>query len=487
MLKEVRMKPDITQELGQIAAPQKKKPSGLWQAVKRLMMVLDVGDNDVKDKGSLFSVLGRRPEADEDEVIHSPNHGFFAFSAILCFSVIIWMNIGTLDIVSMTQGEVIPSTQLKTIQHLEGGIVLEISVEEGEVVKKGQPLVVLDKTLSNADVGELVVRLDALTIDLVRLGAEAKSDSDLVFSDELKSKAPHNVKQATNLFNARKNAQKSKVSSQNHLITRRINEIDEISARLEKERAAVFLHKEQIAISEQLLLDGLSNRYEHLELLQKANELSGGIKEDEAALRTARAALDGAKAELSNISDSYLEQVMTDLDETQLEYNELFERLKKFEDNLRRTVLRAPVDGIVKTIYVATVGGIIKAGDNVVDIVPGEDRLVIEAKLPTQDIGYIEIGQDVDVKLASADAARFGGLQGLVTQISPDTLVSDDGVPYYKVRVETDKSYFESGAQRYHLFPGMQVMANIKTGDRTIFQYLFDPMLRGMDDALQER
>jgi membrane fusion protein, adhesin transport system len=481
------MEPETTggkMELGSIAAPasapseKKASPSKKSKASN---------NNLAKNKGSIFSILGRRPESVGEEVRPARTHGFFVFSAVLCIAFIIWLNIGTLDIVSMTQGEVIPSTQVKTIQHLEGGIVLEISVQEGEMVKKGQALVVLDNTLSNADVAELDVRLDALSINLVRLAAEADSKEFLVFDDELKSKSPRLASQATDLFNARKKSQQSKILSQDHLLDRRVNEIEEISARLGMEKTALSLQNEQIAIGEQLLADGLSNRYEHLDLLKKGNELRGGIKEDEAALRTANAALEGAKSELANIKDAYREEVMTELDDTRLEYNELFERLKKYQDSLRRTVLRSPVDGIIKTLYVATLGGVIKAGDNVVDIVPGEDRLVIEAKLPTQDIGYIEIGQEVDVKLASADAARFGSLVGEVTQISPDSLVSDDGVPYYKVRVETDKSFFERGDQRYQLFPGMQVMANIKTGGRTVFQYLFDPMMRGMGDALQER
>ena len=249
----------------------------------------------------------------------------------------------------------------------------------------------------------------------------------------------------------------------------------------------MVLQDEQISISETLLKGEMASRYEHLDLLKKSNELKGLIKRDVAALRSARAALGEAKAQLTNIHNTYLEKVRGELDQKQLEYNELTERLKKFEDSLRRTVLRSPVDGIIKTLHVTTIGGVIKAGDKVVDIVPGEDRLVIEAKLPTQDIGYIQIGQTADVKLASADAPRFGSLNGVVTKISPDTLISDDGVPYYKVRVTTDRSFFERGEQRYQLFPGMQVMANIKTGKRTVFQYLFDPVMRGMGDALQER
>ena len=454
----------------------------------RMGDIVVADQQETEDRGSSFSILGRRPESAQEMInFDLSKRPLFIACATLCIAFIVWLNIGTLDIVSMTQGEVIPSSQVKSIQHLEGGIILEILVQEGQVVEKGLPLVVLEKTVFGADVAELRVRLGALAVELVRLEAESSGKKKLQFDEKLVVKDPELVRQALKRFDAIIKTQASKISIQRHLNQKRKYEIEEITARIENNKAALVLQDEQISISETLLKGEMASRYEHLDLLKQSNELKGLIKRDVAALRSARAALGEAKAQLTNIKNAYLEEVRGELDEKQLEYNELTERLKKFEDSLRRTVLRSPVDGIIKTLHVTTIGGVIKAGDKVVDIVPGEDRLVIEAKLPTQDIGYIQIGQTADVKLASADAPRFGSLNGVVTTISPDTLITDDGVPYYKVRVTTDRSFFERGAQRYQLFPGMQVMANIKTGKRTVFQYLFDPVMRGMGDALQER
>ena len=128
-----------------------------------------------------------------------------------------------------------------------------------------------------------------------------------------------------------------------------------------------------------------------------------------------------------------------------------------------------------------------KPGEPVVDIVPKGDRLIVEAQLQTQDIGFVQAGQKVMVRLASADASRFGGLDGEVISVSPDTLLTPDGVPFYKVRIATDLAYFERGNLKYSLFPGMQVIANIHTGTRTIFQYFLDPFLSTMGDAMRER
>ena len=163
------------------------------------------------------------------------------------------------------------------------------------------------------------------------------------------------------------------------------------------------------------------------------------------------------------------------------------QREQKFDDNLARTILRSPVDGVIKTLYITTVGGVLRAGQTVVDVVPVDDRLIVEAKLQTQDIGYVKAGQSALIKLTSADALRFGGMDGIVTNVSPDTLINEQGTPYYKVRIETINDRFQRGDLQYRLFPGMQVIASIRTGDRTVIEYLIDPFLNTISGAMGER
>ena len=170
-----------------------------------------------------------------------------------------------------------------------------------------------------------------------------------------------------------------------------------------------------------------------------------------------------------------------------MNWGERTHRMQYFKHSLQRTVVRSPVDGTIKSLYVFTIGGVLRPGDPIVDIVPAGDRLIIEAKLPTSDIGYVEKGQAAKIKLASADAMRFGSLKGTVINISPDTLVTPEGMPFYKVRIETEADHFQRGRLKYNLFPGMQVAANIKTGQRTVLEYVLAPLLTSMDDAMQER
>jgi len=247
------------------------------------------------------------------------------------------------------------------------------------------------------------------------------------------------------------------------------------------------LVQEQVTISEELMAGDLTNRFVHLNLLKEAAQLRGSVETDTQALASSKAALKEAEAQLEAMDSVFRDENAGSLDEARRSYDELYQRIKKFEDSLDRTIVRSPVDGVVKELYVATVGGVVRPGDAIVDIVPAGDRLVVDAQLPTSDIGYIRVGQNVVVKLASADAARFGDLRGKVVRISPDTLETPDGKPYYKVRVETEQAFFEHGAQRYDLYPGMQVMANIQTGKRTVLQYILGPLTRNARSAMQER
>ena len=414
-------------------------------------------------------------------------HFTYIFCAITTVAFMIWASVTTLDIVSIATGEVVPSSQLKTVQHLEGGIVSKILVREGEIVKKGQKLVVLAPTASSADVNELKVRLAGLEIEVVRLDGLVSTQNKPSYSAQLQLKYPKLVEQSIQRAKIQRRRHKSELLKQKKSILQRRQTVAEVKIRIKNSKAGLKLIREQVAISKKLLSQGLTNRYDHLDLLKEEGRLNGGIEEDLATVARAKAALAEGQASLAAIQDIFDDENRKELDKARQTYSELSQRMAKYKDSYDRTSLRAPVGGIVKSLYVATIGGVIKAGDPVIDLVPEGDRLVIEAKLATADIGYVERGQDVIVKLASADAARFDGLAGEVAAISPDTLMTPEGSPYYKVMVQTNKSYFEKGKARYNLLPGMQVVANIQTGQRKVFEYFLEPFLASMGDAMQER
>jgi adhesin transport system membrane fusion protein len=398
-----------------------------------------------------------------------------------------WTTIGRLDVVSLATGEVVPASQLKTVQHLEGGIVRVIQVREGEQVRQGQELVVLEPTRNVAEVDELQSRLMSLKVTIARLASEVAGSSSMKAGGDLVEAEPELVKQAQELFRNRRLRLDNQLASQRELIAQREHEIREVKARLHHNQETVKLVGEQIAISEKLLRMDLTNRMRHLDLLKERSNLDGKIEEDTAILPKLTAAANEARARLEAIRSGFAEEAGKELEEARRTYRELSQRQLKYEDSLRRTILRAPVDGIVKTLYVHTEGGVIQAGATVLDIVPAGDELVIEARLPTQDIGYVRKDQRALVQLASAEAARFGTVEGKVTDVSPDTLVTKQGQPFYRVRIRPERTYFERGRLRYDLFPGVQVQVSILTGSRSVLEYLLDPYLASLSLAMQER
>ncbi len=414
-------------------------------------------------------------------------HLFLGCCTLLVVVFLIWTAVGKLDVVSMAMGEVVPSSQVKSVQHLEGGIVSNILVKEGERVLKGQPLIELEPTRSGAEVDELEIRLTALRINILRLEAEASSLNQLIIPGELRDREPDQVLQVRALFKARQNRVRNQIRAQRQEIIQREQEIKEVQARIRTNSGGLRLIREQLKISSKLIKLDLSNRMNHLNLQKEESDYRGRLDEDRIALPRTKAALNAAQAQLQAIENGFREEATLELTDAKRTYRELSQRVLTAKDSLRRTVLRAPVDGIIKTLYLVTVGGVVQAGKTVLDIVPGDDRLVIESRLATTDIGYIEIGQPARIQLASAEAVRFGTLEGKVVHISPDTIVTQDGAPYYKVRIQTQRDYFERGNLRYRLSPGMQVQSSIQTGTRTVARYLLDPYIGKLSFALKER
>lgn len=412
---------------------------------------------------------------------------FFLFFAVMLAGFVVWAWYGQLDIVSVADGEVIPSGKIKQIQHLEGGIIREIKVQEGDAVTPGQPLVVLEKTRSGASVEELYVTIRALEVDIVRLQAEVEGSDSLQFPQHILDKDPELVAQARALFTTRKQRFSSEIQSLHEKIQQCRQRIQEIELSLQSNRQELSLLNQQIALSDELLKDNLTTKYKHLELLQRAQKIEGAIQEDGASLKRASSALKEAAQDLNKERFAFKETASEKLKQAKQEHKALTERLKKFADSLQRTVIRSPVEGVVKSLFLSTEGGVLKPGQTIAEVVPSEDRLIIEAHLPIQDIGYVRAGQKAVLQLASRDARKFDKLKGQVLNVSPDSMTDNQGRTFYKVMLETRKEYFEAHGEKYRLYPGMVVLAYIHIGTRSVLEYLLDPFLNTLSFSLQER
>lgn len=428
----------------------------------------------------------------DDLIAPMPDAGRGTVSFILLATLFVcalgaWAWYGTLDIVSATVGEVVPGSKVRQIQHLEGGIVSEIRVQEREVVEAGQVIVTLDSTQIDAEVAELQSRVTSLRIDIARLEAELAGNNTADYPEDLIARVPEQVEAARAIMETRRKRLAAEFNVQRQLIAQRRQEIVEVSARLETAEATRGFLDEQIKISDTLLKQNITNRMTHINLLKDLATLDGQVKEDRALLQRTRAALEEARAKLSEIAERFTEEGRAELSTARREFDELTERLRKFQDSQSRMVIRSPVAGIVKTIAVSTVGGVIKPGDVLAEIVPLDDRLVIDARMPLEDIGFVRTGQRAQITLTSADAARFGKLEGTVAGVSPDALLDDEGVPYYSVRIEPDAQGFNDGDLEYRLYPGLRVASSIVIGERRIAQYILDPYVSSMRAAMRER
>ena len=386
---------------------------------------------------------------------------FFIVFSSFAFAALLWMFLFNIDIVSNAEGQVIPAGEVKTIQHLEGGIIEKILVKESDIVKKDDPLVVLAATASEVDVDEAQVQIDSEIIRSIRLEAEINDFDVPIFPDDLIVNRPQLINKSLELF----------VSRQDKLE----GEIKEINAAIEQHQTAIDILLKQTSMSEKLLEEGIITEFSHLDLLKELNAAKG--------------TLEAAIEEKENLTKTFIEDARNDRQVAQREISELNETIKALKDNLKRTVITAPVDGVVKNLFFVTIGGVIRTGEAILDIVPTRDNLIVEARLQESDIGFVKPGQSAIVKLSSADAVNFGKIDGIVQRISPDTEQdeNDNRIVFYNIFVELDQNYFESKEKVYYLVPGVKVTASIQIGERTLANYLLSPFIGSLGQSFQER
>ena len=385
---------------------------------------------------------------------------FYAFS-LFAITVGLWMFLFNIDIISNAEGQVIPAGDVKTIQHLEGGIIDQILVKESDVIKKDDPLVILAATSSEVDVDEAQVQIDAKIIESIRLEAEINNFDVPIFNDELVNNRPELVNKSMELFVSRKNKLEG--------------DVKEVIAAIVQHQTAIDILIKQTEMSEKLLEEGIITEFSHLDLLKELNAAKG--------------ALETSLEEKENITKLFIENARNARQIAQREISELNETIKALKDNLERTVITAPVDGVIKNLFFVTIGGVIRPGEAILDIVPTKDNLIVEARLQESDIGFVKPGQSAVVKLSSADAVNFGQIEGTVDRISPDTEQdeNDNRIVFYNIFVELDQNYFESKEKIYYLVPGVQVTASIQIGERTLANYLLSPFIGSMGQSFQER
>jgi len=406
--------------------------------------------------------------------------------ALLLGALLIWSTLFTLDIASHSTGEVTSLGQTKLVQHLEGGIVRRILVREGQRVALGEPLAEVERVSMISDMRETEAQLGALRIRAIRLETQLGGADHMTVPAELAQDFPEQVQVNRDLFTAQKSRLGSRYEEQQQKILQRRAEQAELKARRAHIGNRLKLLRQQITISEELMKDGLANRYEHLNLLKDEEQQRGTLQETEASLVRVEAALKQEQAALTSLDSGGNEELQKELADTRRQVAELQERLRKYSDSRERQVVRSPIEGVVMTLQVNTEGGVIQPGGTLMTLVPADEPMLIETRLPVGDIGMVSPGQTARIQLVSSIARGFQPIDGEVVDISPDSVLDEQKVPYYRVRIRPAEDAFEHRATRYPLLPGVPVSVAILTGERSLFDYVAGPLTDGMHRSFTE-
>jgi adhesin transport system membrane fusion protein len=397
-----------------------------------------------------------------------------------------WAYFTELDELTRGIGKVIPSRQVQVVQNLEGGIVKELLVKEGQFVKSGQVLVIIDDTGAGSSYQEGRAKLGELKARAVRLRAEA-GIAPFIIDDDAKNNYPTLIMEEQRLYEtnaARRNNEKEVFVQR---FKQRQVELANARLRLKNLHTSRGMIHREIELMEPLYKKGLVSELEFIQLKQKELDNRKEIDETVKNIESLEYQVVEARNAIEEIEGRQKSEAQTELNKVIAEIEQITNSQVAIEDRVKRTMVRSPVDGTVKQLFINTVGGVAKPGMDIIEIVPNDDRLLIEAKIKPSDIAFIYPGQNAVVKLTAYDFAIYGGLKGKVIHVSADTITDEKDEDYYLVRIETDKNYLGTEDNKKDIMVGMTVQADIITGKKTILQYIMKPILRAKYNALRER
>ena len=368
--------------------------------------------------------------------------------ALFIVTMVTWSTWAELEQVSRAPGQVIPSGRVQVIQSTDGGVIADILVREGERVRKGQRLVMLDQVKLKAAVAESQGKVASLMSSMARINAEL-FDRPLDFPPEVDA-FPDFVANQTMLYQKRRQALRDQLSALQGMLQ---------------------LMQQELDMNQPLLVTGDVSRADILRLQRGVSDL---------------------QAQIVNVRNKYLQDLQAEYTKTEEDLVAARESLAQRTDMLKDTEIRAPADGIVKNIRLTTIGGVLRPGDEVLSIVPTGDKLILEIKVSPGDIAFVRVGQTTSIKFDAYDSSIYGAANGSITYVSPDTLTekSESGESvYYRVHASVDTKNMKPGRvnELIEIQPGMTATAEIQTGKNTVFGYLTKPISKTFGDALKER
>lgn len=384
-------------------------------------------------------------------------------------------------------GRVIPSQQVQIVQSLEGGIVRAVNVAEGDIVDAGDVLMQIDDTRFDAERGELLERESAIEAEVARLEAEAQFASEIAYPPGLRVRNPLATAAELQVFLSRRDQLSQEMKVLASQLEQRRSELNEVRAQRTRTRTIMEPLSAEIALTQDMFDRGLVPQIELLRLQSRMAELTGDIAVSEATEVRMLGAIAEAENQIEAARSAYVLTARQRLAQLQVELAVVQEALRSANDRVTRAQLRAPVRGTVNAINAKTIGAVVQPGAALIEIVPVDDSLLIEADLGPRDIAFVSTGETASVKISAYDYLVYGALEGEVIRIGADTIATSEGVEFFRVVVRTDKSYLGTEDDPLPITPGMIASVDIQTGEKTVLSYLAKPILRARSEALRER
>lgn len=439
-------------------------------------------------------------------LLNTPTSARIMLWVMVLFFVLagLWASWAEIDKVTVGQGKVVPSSQVQVVQNLEGGLVKEILVREGQTVQKGQQLLLIDDTRFRSDYREREQQVANLTASVLQLSAsitsvEINEDfsednwqnnvkldfNKLAFPPLLEEVQPDLVARQRAEYRQDLNNLRNQVSLIDQQVKQKQQDLVEIQARVRNLRESHRFAKKELEITRPLAEEGIVPRIELLKLQRQVNDTRRELTSSELKMPVLKSAIRESMLSRIDAAQKFRSEQQEKLNEAQDKLSSLTESTVGLEDRVNRTIVTSPVTGTVKTLNVNTVGGVIQPGMDIVEIVPSEDTLLVEAKIAPQDIAFLRPELHTVVKFSAYDFTKYGGLEGTLEHISADTTTDEEGNSFYLVRVRTKETSLDKD-NSLPIIPGMTASVDIITGKRTILEYLLKPILSAQTNALKE-
>ncbi len=405
--------------------------------------------------------------------------------AALILVTLVWMGWAEVDVVVRGDGKVIPARQVQLIQSLEGGIVSEILVREGDLVEANQPLIKISDVAFTGSYEENRVLYFELRAKRQRLQAEAHGGK-FEWDDEVAEAFPQLLKSEQSLYESNQQQLNKTLSIYEEQVRQQQAALEEAQSKQRQLRRSLELLRQELKIKKPLVEKRIISEVEYLQVQQREAEVEGELEGVSISIPRLRSIIEEARRKLEQARLEFRNKAKLELNEVQAELSRIAEAQVALQDRVSRTTLRSPVKGVVQRLYVNTIGGVVTPGSEIVEVVPREEALLIEVRIKPADIAYINVGQQTRLKFTAYDFAIHGSLKGTVAFVSADTVTNEEGVSYYVARVRPEKDYLGHKSQTLPIKVGMTAEADIITDKKTILEYLLKPIHRGLGKALQE-